>query len=56
MVAILIFAIAVHAASVIFLFGGARWLGTQRRLGYPDPRATDIDRGRVLVGIGVAVG
>jgi hypothetical protein len=53
-VVILLGAIAFHIASVILLFGGARWLGTQRRLGYPDPRAAAIDRGRVLVTVGVA--
>jgi hypothetical protein len=52
--AILLGAVLFHAASVILLFVGARWLGRQRRLGYPDPRAAVVDRGRVLVGIGAA--
>jgi hypothetical protein len=52
-VAILLGAIAFHAASVILLFVGARWLGRQRRLGYPDRRAVVVDRGRALVAIGV---
>ena len=51
--AILLGAIAFHTASVLLLFVGARWLGRQRRLGYPDPRAATVDRTRVLVGIGV---
>ena len=52
--AVLIGAIAFHAVSLFALFVGARWLGAQRRLGYPDPRARIVDRRGVLLGIGAA--
>jgi hypothetical protein len=53
-VPILLGAIAFHTVSVVLLFLGARWLGTQRRLGYPDPRARIVDRRGLLVGLGLA--
>jgi hypothetical protein len=53
-VPILLGAIAFHALSVSLLLVGARWLGIQRRLGYPDPRARVVDRRGLLLGIGAA--
>lgn len=43
-----------HVGAVSLLIVGARWLGRQRRLGYPDFRAQALDRRSVLVAIGAA--
>jgi hypothetical protein len=37
-------ALVVHVTALIALILGARWLGRQRRLGYPDDRARILDR------------
>ncbi len=51
--AVLIFvAFTFHVGALVLLIRGARWLGRQRRLGYPDARAQALDRRSVLIAIG----
>jgi hypothetical protein len=48
---ILVVALTAHLGGLGLLWTGARWLGRQRRLGYPDPRARAIDRRGLLLAI-----
>ena len=48
---VLLAALVAHGIGLVLLVRGALWLGRQRRLGYPDPRARAVDRPRYLTAI-----